>query len=64
MAMAGRGDDPLEVTAALPETGPEFERLLDAGVTDFRVRSSAASERELAEVVESFDGWVRRYSPR
>lgn len=55
----GRSAEGFEVTAALPDTRSEFRRLVEAGVTDFRLSRPAADEAGLGDQVEKFRSWRR-----
>lgn len=59
MAAEGRADEPLQVTAALPDEPDRFADLVHAGVTDFRVPTGVRGEAALAEVVARFRDWSR-----
>jgi probable F420-dependent oxidoreductase len=54
LARAGQADRSLQVTAALPAEPAEVQRLLEAGVTDFRARRTPASQAEMDELVGEF----------
>ncbi|MGO9457774.1 MAG: TIGR03619 family F420-dependent LLM class oxidoreductase [Acidimicrobiales bacterium] len=51
---AGHGGRTLQVTAALPDDPGEVARLVDAGVTDFRARTSPSGREELSDLVRRF----------
>ena len=54
MAAAGRADDPLLVTTALPKDPDLVPELVAAGVTDFRAHVPASTEENLSALVEWF----------
>ncbi len=59
MEEAGREGDRLQVTGTLPKDPDDLSRLVEAGVTDFRLRGGlpedpGALEEHLAQVVEAF----------
>jgi probable F420-dependent oxidoreductase len=58
MERAGRGAHTLQVTAALPDDPGEIARLVGAGVTDFRARTSPSGPEELGDLVGRFRALV------
>lgn len=58
MAAAGRSADRLQVSATLPDDGGRFTELLEAGVTDFRLRGSVDDEAALARQVDMVRQWA------
>lgn len=54
----GRDDDRLQVTTALPDDPAEVAALVDAGATDFRIRTRDLSEASLTRIVADFHAAV------
>lgn len=54
MEAAGRGDDPLQVTAALPKDLREVPAMVEAGVTDFRAHGPGAGHATFEDLVGAF----------
>lgn len=54
----GRDDDRLQVTTALTDDPAEVAALVDAGVTDFRIRARDLSEASLTRIVADFHATV------